>query len=908
MSCILITPFVHFRMSPSDDSQRDPEAFLRTLKRVEEKERRGKLRVFFGMCAGVGKTFEMLQAAHEAKKKGSDVLVGYVETHGRHETEALLTGLLVVPRKKVEYRGAVLEEMDIDTILTRKPVLVLVDELAHTNAPGSRHTKRYLDVLELLDNGIDVFTTLNVQHLESRADTVAQITGAIVRETVPDSLLEQADELQLVDLSPEDLLKRMAEGKVYTGDRSQRAIRNFFRQGNLTALREMALRLAAERVERQMRDYRQSERIRVPWRAGQRLVVGVTPGKESIRLIRWTRRLASAMQASWVAVFVERASPGPRADSDQFARNISLARELGAEIVTTADEDVATGLLRVAQEQNATQIIVGKPGRARPWNKSLVERLIELSADVDIYVATGTDAAEEKHSWRFRRTVSHSGLSQYAVAAAIVLLLAALCYPFEATLGYQTVSLILILAVVMLPLRFGVGPVILAAAISALTWNYFFIPPRFTFAIAKPQDLLMMMVLFATATVSGVLTARVRTREKAVRSRETRATALYTLTNDLSSAGNQDDVAGAAVLNIRKFFDVDVALFLSELDGDFINRPHASSTYLPDGKELSVPAWVHWNEKKAGRFTDTLPFAEATYFPLSGPRYPLGVIGIKRRNADRLSLDQEALLENFLSQISSALEREFLNEINKRSIAIVESERLYTTLFASISHEMRTPITALIGASEGLLDDKVSADATVRHELAQDIQSAAERLDNVVQNLLAMTRLESGLIQPKLDWTDVRDVINSAIDKLRNDLSGHTVSMDISPDLPLIRLDYALIEQALLNLLRNAAVHTPADSSLEIHAVAEHEACFITISDNGPGIPPESLDKLFEKFYRVPGSRPGGIGLGLSIALGFVQAHHGTLQARNRPEGGAEFIMQLPVESTRHQPVESSDE
>jgi two-component system sensor histidine kinase KdpD len=895
-------------MLSQEETRRDPEAFLRTLKRVEEKERRGKLRIFFGMCAGVGKTYEMLQAAHQAKKSGSDVLVGYVETHGRRETEALLTDLAIIPRKKVDYRGTVLEEMDIDAILARRPALVLVDELAHTNTPGSRHTKRYLDVLELLDNGVDVFTTLNVQHLESRADSVAQITGAIVRETVPDSLLEQADELHLVDLSPEELLKRMAEGKVYTGDRSQRAIKNFFRQGNLTALREMALRLAAERVERQMRDYRQSERIRVPWRAGPRLVVGITPGKESIRLIRWTRRLASAMQASWVAVFVERSSPDRKADSDQFARNIALARELGAEIVTTADEDVAIALLRVAQEQNATQIIVGKPGRALPWRKSLVARLIELSTDIDIYVTTGADTLEDRRSRHMGRAVSHSGLSQYATAAAIIFLLAALCYPFEPALGYQTVSLILILAVVILPLRLGVGPVILAAMLSALTWNFFFIPPRFTFAIAKPQDVLMMMVLFTTATVSGVLTARVRTREKAVRSRENRAVALYTLTNDLSSARNQDDVAVAAVMNVRKFFDVDVALFLSELDGDLINQPHPASTYVPEGKELSVPAWVHWNEKKAGKFTDTLPFAEATYFPLSGPRYPLGVIGIKMRDNLRLSLDQEALLENFLSQISSALEREFLNEMTKRSIAFMESERLYATLFASISHEMRTPITALIGASESLREDKVGAIPEVRHELAQDIQSAAERLDNVVQNLLAMTRLESGLIQPKLDWTDVRDVINSVINKLRKELTGHNVSVEVSPELPLIRLDYALIEQALLNLLRNAAVHTPADSSIAIQAIAEHDACIITIGDSGPGIPSESLDKLFEKFYRVPGSLPGGIGLGLSIALGFVQAHRGTLEARNRPGGGAEFIMRLPLGGSSHKPAEASDE
>lgn len=894
-------------LSP-DETHRDPEAFLRTLKRVEEKEKRGKLRIFFGMCAGVGKTYEMLQAAHEAKKKGIHLVVGYVETHGRRETEALLQDLPVLPRKQIDYRGTVLEEMDTDAILALKPGLALVDELAHTNAPGSRHTKRYLDVTELLDNGVDVYTTLNVQHLESRADTVAQITGAIVRETVPDSIFEQADEVQVVDLSPDDLLRRMAEGKVYTAERSQRAVANFFRQGNLTALREMALRLVTERVEHQVRDYRRTERIRIPWRAGQRLVVGITPSKESLRLIRWTRRIAFAMQASWVAVFVERASPRRGTDDDQFARNISLARELGAEIVTTADEDVAMALVRVAREQNATQIIVGKPERTLLWRKSLVARLIELSTDIDVYVTSGAETGRKRQRWSFGGVSVQSGVYQYVAAAAIVFLVAALCYPLTEAIGYQTVSLILILVVVILPLRLGVGPVILAAALSALTWDFFFIPPRFTFVIAKVHDWLMMVVLFMVAVVSGVLTARVRAREKGVRAREARAVALYSLTTDLSSAKNQEDVVEAAAINIRRFFNVDIALFLSDLDGDLVKTPHPTSTYNPGEKELSVPAWVHWNEKKAGKFTDTLPFAEATYYPLSGPRYPLGVIGVRTRENERLTLDQEILLENFLGQISSALEREFLNEMNKRSIAFVESERLYTTLFASISHEMRTPITALVGAAESLMNENVATDPTVRRELAQEIQSAAERLDNVVQNLLAMTRLESGLIQPRLDWVDLRDVVNSSMNKLHKELTGHVVTIDVSPSLPLIKLDFPLIEQVVMNLVRNATLHTPRGSTIEIKAFPAGDTAVLVMADNGPGFPADSLEKVFEKFYRVPGSNTGGVGLGLSIARGFVRAHNGTITVQNRPGGGAEFTIQLPLEKKNHRPVEPGND
>jgi two-component system, OmpR family, sensor histidine kinase KdpD len=895
-------------MATRDETRLDPEQLLRSLKRAEEKEGRGRLKIFFGMCAGVGKTYEMLQAGQEARKKGIDIVIGYVETHSRAETEALVNGLTIIPRRKLEYRGISLEEMDLDAILQRKPSLVLVDEFAHTNAPGSRHTKRYLDVMELLDNGIDVYSTLNVQHLESRADTVAQITGAIVRETVPDSVFERADEVEVIDLPPDELLKRLAEGKVYAAERSQRAVQNFFRVGNLTALREMVLRLGAERVDRQLRDYMQTERIRGPWKSGHRLVLGLTPSPHAVQLIRWTRRIASTMQANWIAVFVERSKPLSEPEKDQLTKNLALARELGAQIITTSDEDVGSALVRVAREQNATQIIVGRSRKKWFWQESLVDRLLDLGTDIDVYVTSGEEPGERDPKWRFVLPEIHSGLTQYAAAATIVLFVSSVCYPFTEFLGYQTVSLVLLLTVVLLPLRLGVGPVILAAALSVLTWDYFFIPPRFTFVIATKQDLLMVLTYFVIAAVTGILTVRVRTREKGVRSREERAVALYTLTNDLSSAKNQEDVVRAAVANIKKFFNADLAVFISDLDGDFVNKAHPASTYLPSEKEVSVPAWVHWNEKKAGKFTETLPFAEATYYPLSSPRYPLGVIGVRTGGGDRLSIDQETLLENFVSQISSVLEREFLNEMTKQSIAFVESERLYTTLFNSISHEMRTPITALVGASEGLLNDNVGGQPAVRRELAQEVQSAAERLDNIVQNLLAMTRLESGLIQPRRDWTDIRDIIRSCRGKLEKELAGHDLVIDISPSLPLVKLDFALFEQVVVNLLRNAALHTQSDSSITVSARAEGKECILTIADNGPGFPPDSLKRVFEKFYRVPGSKTGGIGLGLSIAQGFVQAHGGTMIVENLPERGAQFTIRLPLEAGVQPNAGSTDE
>jgi len=883
----------------------DPELLLRTIQREQDRQGKGLLKIFFGMCAGVGKTYKMLQAAQEARKKGTDVAIGYVETHRRAETEALLPGLAVIPRKSVEYRGTIVEEMDLDAIIARRPALVLVDELAHTNAPGSRHTKRYLDVKELLDNGINVYTTLNVQHLESRADAVAKITGAIVRETVPDSIFEQASDIEVIDLSPDELLKRLAEGKVYTPDRSRRAVDNFFRKSNLTALREMSLRITAERVEDQLRDYTQDERISGAWKSGQRIIMGISPSPSSVHLIRWARRMAFTMKVNWVAVYVERSRPLTETEKHKLAENIALARELGAEIVTTADEDIASGLLRVAREQNATQIIIGKSTHRFRFRRHILDRVIRESGDIDLYVVGALEPDTGTPLFRMSGNLQARAL-HYLIAAGVISGVSLACYPFHDMLGYQTVSLILLLVVALLPLQFGAGPVVLAALLSALVWDYFFIPPRFTFLITSGQDVLMIVVYFAIAVVTGVLTVRVRTRERTVRLREEKATALYTLTNDLSSANGQDAVVQAGVKNIGRFFQADVVIFLNELDGDFLNAPHAASTYTPDQKELGVSAWVHWNEKSAGKYTDTLPFAEATYFPLSGPRYPLGVIGVKPRH--RLTLDQENLLQNFISQISSALDREFLNEMAKRTISIAESERLYTTLFNSISHEMRTPITALLGTAETLTRLTGDGQTDLLRQLAADVQSATYRLDQIVQNLLDMTRLESGLLRPNLDWCDPGDLINAVLRKLSDDLAGYPVTVDLPEGIPLLKLDFTLIEQALINILRNTATHTGKGTAIRIAAAAAGGKCILTISDTGPGFPQEALGKLFDKFYRGPGSTSGGLGLGLSIALGFIEAHNGSLTVSNAEGGGAMFriILPLPEETnispeTRHE-------
>jgi two-component system sensor histidine kinase KdpD len=883
-------------MEPESEIRPDPDALLHILKKEEEQAKRGRLKIFFGMCAGVGKTYKMLQAAREAKAKGRDVIIGYVETHGRPETEVLVQGLQVLSRRKLEYRGTTLEEMDLDAILARKPQLVLVDELAHTNVPGSRHKRRYQDVQEILDNGIDVYTTLNVQHLESRADTVAQITGSTVRETVPDSIFEQADELELIDIPPDELLKRLSEGKVYPPERSQRAIQNFFREGNLISLREMALRLTAERVDHQLRDYMQRQRVVGPWKSSQRLVVGISTSPKSVTVIRWARRMAYAMDASWIAVHVERTKPLSESRRSQLTKNLNLARELGAEIIVTSDEDVAQGLVRVARRQNASPILIGKSQHLPFFRKSLLDQVIEESGELDVYVVSGDEGPEAREK-RLRFPDIQSGLPQYAVAAATIFIVALLCYPVSSFLGYQTVSLILLLTVALLPLRLGAGPVLLAASLSAMVWDYFFIPPRFTFVISVAQDILMLLTYFAIAAVAGVLTARVRAREKAVRQREERATALYTLARDLSNARSQDEVATAAVSNIKKFFNAEVGVFLGELDGDVFTKAHAASTFGVDAKEFGVAAWVYWNERKAGRFTDTLPFSSATYYSISGPRYPLGVIGIKLNQENPLTIDQETLLQTFISQIGSALEREQLNELTKQSITVMESERLYKTLFDSLSHELRTPIAAIMSASEALLEQKPTHPVEVQRSLLSEIHTGAERLNRLIENLLDMARLESGRITPTLDWCDINDLVNTAVRRLGDELSNHVVTIDVPSDIPLVKMDFALMEQVITNLLHNAFLYTQASSRVEVRAFVEDEKCVIVISDNGPGFPKEVLPRLFDKFYRVPGSMAGGTGLGLSIVRGFVEAHRGTIQVENREGGGARFTIRLPMQT-----------
>lgn len=885
-----------------DSYRPDPDSLLAAIQKQEARQQRGKLKIFFGMAAGVGKTYAMLDAARQLQADGVDVVVGYVETHGRRETETLLDELAIIPRQKLNYHGALLEEMDLDAILARKPQLVLVDELAHTNVPGARHIKRWQDVVEILESGISVHTTVNVQHFESRADAVRQITGITVHETVPDTLLDLADEIELIDLSPEELRKRLAEGKVYTPERTEVAANNFFRVGNLTALREMALRLTAEHVDHKLQDYMQIKHIAGPWKSGERLMVAVGPSPFSEQLIRWTRRVAYNLEAPWIAAYVETSQTLSPEAKENLARNLTLARDLGGEVITTPGINITEALIRLAHQRNATQIVIGKPLR-HPFQDflsggSLTDKLIRSSGDIDIYVVTGDKrAGESRPSITFQQPVMHSTWQQYIWAFLIVGTITGIDLLVLNSLPWVTylaVGLTELLAVLLIAVYIGRGPALLAALASAVSWNFLFIEPRFTFEISHFQDIILFILYFVIAIFTGNLTARIRTQERQARYNAERTMALYTLAHETATAVDMDDVLRTAVTQIGGVFDADVAILLSEGER-LAEQPHPSSTLQMDEKDYSVALWAFENSKPAGRFTDTLPSAGAQYLPLRTPSRPVGVIGIRMRQKERLSFEQGVLLETFVNQVALVIERELLDEAAEQSAMLRESERLYMTLLNSISHELRTPIAAIAGAASSLLDPQTGANEDARLELTNNIRLATSRLNRLVENLLDISRLESGRLRLKRDWCDVSEIISVAVRRLEQCFEGHPLTIGVASQLPLVQVDFVLVEQALVNLLENACAYTPDGTPITITARPYEQWIEIAVADKGSGIPEAEIARIFDKFYRVPGTATGGTGLGLSISRGLVEAHGGTLSAENQPAGGARFVLRLPA-------------
>ncbi len=869
------------------ENRPDPDALLANLHKEEQRQRHGTLKAFLGMCAGVGKTYAMLEAGQKARREGIDVVIAYVETHGRPETDALVQGLFIVPRTATVYRGVTLTEMDLDAVLARKPQLVLVDELAHTNAPGSRHPKRHQDVTELLQAGIDVYTTLNVQHLESRCETVRDVTGVAIQETVPDTILDEA-EIELVDLSPEDLLQRLNEGKVYVSDRAAIARQHFFREGNLTALREIALRLAAERVGQDVRDFMQSRQIAGPWKTGHRLLVAISSSPHSESLVRWTRRLADSLGCTWIAAYVETSQPLDADQQTRLTRHLSLARELGAEVRATTDEDIVRGLLRIARAQNVTQFVVGNPLAPGPWGAWrrlwLLQRLVRKSGNIDVHVVRASDEpAPTARAPRWRHVTAREWM-EYLLALATVGSVTLLNLVLANWVGPHSAGMVFLIAVIVLAMFFGRGPIYLAATVSALVWDYLFLPPCFTFQIKSVDDAILLGMYFVVALGLGHLIGRARARERMDRRREERATAMYMLTLELGDASTWSEIERVTESHVERVFQAEGALLLPRPDNKLAGNPLE--------KEFGAACWAFDHGRPAGRFTDTLPMSGAMYLPLRTTGGILAVLRLRWRQTTPPTLDQRTLLESFQRHIALVVDRQRLHDVETGNRILAESERLSQALLRSVSHELRTPIAAIQSAAGQL---HTTTEPSVRTALVAEIREAGERLNRLVGNLLDMTRLESGRVELRLDWCDVGDILRAALLRVEKELAGRPVELRLPPTLQLVKLDFRLMEQALTNLLHNAAVHTPPKTPVEVRVSIADGDLTIAIADRGPGLPAEALPRVFDKFYRAPGASTGGTGLGLSIVKGFVEAHNGRIEAENRPGGGAAFTITLPV-------------
>ena len=884
-----------------DDARPNPDALLAAIKQGDSDRQRGRLTIFLGMCAGVGKTCSMLKAARQRQGEGVDLVAAVVVTHGRAETTALLEGLPAVPPRRIEYRGAVFEELDLDAVLHRKPQVVLVDELAHSNAPGSRHPKRYQDVLELLDAGIDVFTTLNVQHIESRVDVVRQITGVTIRETVPDTVLDQADEIQLVDLTPDELRERLADGKVYLGDMARTAADWFFRQENLTALRELALRLTAERVNRDLRDVMATRQIAGPWKTTVKLMVAIGPSPFAEGLIRWTRRAAATQGADWIAIHVDSGRTLTEQETARLAKTLTLARQLGAQVMTLPGAELIETLLRVAREENVTQIVVGKT--LGPWwleflrGGSFVERLIRRSGEIDVCVVPAEQGKGERPALHaaasFRPYPLEIGIGLVAVAAVT-----AVCWCVQAFTGYWAIALIYLSLVVFLATQLRRGTMLMVAAASAVLWDFFFIPPAFTLRIHQFHDALMFVMYFVVAMVIGQLTARLRFRELAERKRVQRTAALYRLAQGVVESTTLDEGLRRAVAEIDSAFAAQSAVVLVGGDGRLGEQAHLASTWQLSEKDKSVAAWALEHGLPAGRHTDTLPEAECLHLPLHTPKNKVGVLAVHFNVRQAQALDERELLETFADQIAVMVERYWLIQEAGRAQLAEGSERLYKTLFDCVSHEIKTPLSVIQAATGELaLVFDLVAEARGALPFLKDIETASRRLGRIVDNLLSMTRIESARYKLEAVWCDVDELIASARQQVGDLLTRHRLDVRLPDDLPSVKVDSGFVEQALGNLIANAAQYSPPGTGITVSAQTDGTFLVLRVADEGPGLPPEVGNHVFEKFYRAPSAPAGGIGLGLSIVRGLMHALGGEVSTENNPDRGATFTLRIPVET-----------
>ncbi len=885
-------------MADTDREDRpSPDALLAEAQR----ESRGRLKIFLGAAPGVGKTYAMLEAAHERQREGIDIAIGVVETHGRKETERLVANLPLVPPKTVDYRGRVFNEMDLDAILARHPALVLVDELAHTNVPGSRHIKRFQDVEEILEAGIDVYSTLNIQHLESLNDVVERIAGIKVRETLPDSVLGSADEIELIDLPPEDLLKRLAEGKVYMPEQAKRAAQNFFSPGTLTALREMALRHAAERVDAQMLTYMRAHAIAGPWPARDRILVCVGDDMGSARMIRVAKRLAERRNAPWVAVYVETHHHlGLSEDEkDRIDRTLRLAEQLGGETVTVQGEDVAGEILNYAREYNCTQLVVGRSRRSgwrRLFADSITAKLLARSGAFDVLLVGGDEADGPVASLPTKKPADQLNWGAYILATLGVAAATGIGFVINIWLSLPNISVGFLIAVMFIALKLGRGPAIFASVASFLSFNFCFAEPRFSLSFDDPQFILTIFFFLVAAIIVSNLASRVQTQVDAVKLSSRRTSNLYEFSRKIAAAATRDDVLWAVVHHVAATIHGKSLVMQPEAGRLAIAAGYPPEDQVGD-KDAAAADWAWANGRPAGRGSATLPTADWLFLPLRTARGPVGVLGIQMEGQDFLGPEDSRLLETLADQAAVALERTSLVADVEAARVSAETERLRSALLSSLSHDLRTPLVSILGASTSLIKYDENLSAGDRGELAHTIQEEAERLNRFVQNLLDMTRLGSGSMKPNADWADLNDIIRAAVHRAEKLLKRRQVRIDIDPSIPLLNVDSVLVQQVFFNLLDNACKYSPPGSMVMIWARAKDDQVLIEVCDQGAGIPEADREKVFDMFYRVQATdkQTAGTGLGLAICRGIIGAHGGAIKAEPGLNGaGTCVVITLP--------------
>ncbi len=884
------------------ESRPDPDALLARVEAEERQKTRGKLKIFLGYAAGVGKTYAMLEAAQSRKAEGVDVVAAVVETHGRPETESLLRGLEEIPRKQIEYRGVKLFEMGLDAVLARKPQLALVDEHAHTNAPGSRHLKRWQDIEELLNAEIDVYTTLNIQHLESFREIIAQVTGVVQRETVPDRVLDDASEIEVVDLPPEELVQRLREGKVYIPEQAALAMERFFESGNLIALREITLRRAANRVDEQMREYLATYATPEIWPVSERLLVCVSGGPNSERVIRTARRLAEELKTEWYALYVETAKDDrmTQENRERIWRELRLAESLGAKEVRTLSVDSAPdGVIDYARKNKITKIVVGRPTRPR-WREwlrgSFVDQILRMSKEIDVYIVRDAEfmKIETPAPLQTFPVPWHSYLySVLLVAGATVASIITLHL-----LSPTNMIMFYLLAVVVASLRLGLKPALFTAFLGVVAFDFFCIPPHYSFAVADPQYLITFAGLLTVGAVVSTLVSRARRQTEIIKVRESQTAALYALSKDLASAVSLDDILDTIIRHASAILHAQIAILLPE--GETLTLRASSPGFSLGEKEKSVAVWTFRNGKMAGKGTETLSSASLLYVPLQTGDRVIGVMGLEMKSSEEgMAPERRRILEAFCSQAVLAIERAYLAQKAEQAQLLQAAERLERALLNSISHDLRTPLSSIIGALSSLRDEGGFSNVESKRELIDLAWEETDRMNRFVGNLLDITRLEAGVLKIRREPYDVQDLLGSCLAALEPRLKGRKIKIDVAANLPLVPMDSVLMAQVVINILDNALKYSPEEGTIEILAGIRKDSLQIEIADQGPGIPPEHLTQVFNKFFRLSSTEEvSGTGLGLAISKGIVEAHEGRIWAENRPDAGSKIIFTLPLQTS----------